>query len=228
MSAIAQSLINVRQRILKAALQYSRNPDRIQLLAVSKTRPVDDLLQAIAGGQVCFGENYVQEALPKIQALQAYQQVEWHFTGPLQSNKTRLIAENFHWVHSLDSLKLAQRLNDQRPTELIPLKVCIQVNVSEEPQKAGILLEEIPALAQAIIKLPRLQLRGLMTLPAPSEDFEQQRLPFRILFQAYRQLQAAGFKLDTLSMGMTDDMEAAIAEGATMVRIGTAIFGVRR
>jgi pyridoxal phosphate enzyme (YggS family) len=227
MSTISHSLFQIKQRIAQAALQYGRSADDIQLLAVSKTRPVADIVSAMQGGQYQFGESYVQEAIPKIQALQGEKKLEWHFIGPIQSNKTRLIAEHFAWVQSLDSLKHAQRLHDQRPDDLPPLNVCIQVNVSAEPQKSGISLSELAAFAQALTKFPRLQLRGLMTIPAYSQDFTQQRLPFRLLHAVYSQLQKSSFALDTLSMGMTEDMEAAIAEGATMVRIGTAIFGER-
>ncbi len=223
---IADALTTVRERIAAAAQQFGRPPDSIQLLAVSKTRPVADIVTAINQGQTGFGESYLQEALSKIAALRQYA-LQWHFIGPLQSNKTRFIAENFDWIQSLDQLKHAQRLNAQRPMQLPPLNVCIQVNVSQEPQKSGILLTELPAFAQAIAELPRLRLRGLMALPARCAEFDQQRQPFRALHSAYQQLQAAGLALDTLSMGMTNDMAAAIAEGATLVRIGTAIFGER-
>ncbi|RKZ85264.1 MAG: YggS family pyridoxal phosphate-dependent enzyme [Candidatus Parabeggiatoa sp. nov. 1] len=223
---ISDALTTVRQRIAEAARQFARAPDSIQLLAVSKTRPVADIVTAIESGQRCFGESYLQEAISKIGALRNYP-LQWHFIGPLQSNKTRLIAEHFDWVQSLDNEKHAVRLNAQRPTHLPPLNVCIQVNISNEPQKSGIRLTELPTLAQAIAELPRLRLRGLMALPAPCADFNQQRLPFRALHTAYQQLQASGLALDTLSMGMTNDLAAAIAEGATLVRIGTAIFGER-
>ncbi len=223
---ISDALTTVRQRIAEAARQFARAPDSIQLLAVSKTRPVADIVTAIESGQTCFGESYLQEAISKIGALRNYP-LQWHFIGPLQSNKTRLIAEHFDWVQSLYNEKHAVRLNAQRPTHLPPLNVCIQVNISNEPQKSGIPLTELPTLAQAIAELPRLRLRGLMTLPARCADFNQQRLPFRALHNAYQQLQASGLALDTLSMGMTNDLAAAIAEGATLVRIGTAIFGER-
>jgi hypothetical protein len=223
---ISDALTTVRQRIAEAARQFARAPDSIQLLAASKTRPVADIVTAIKNEQTCFGENYLQEALPKIDALRNYP-LQWHFIGPLQSNKTRVIAESFDWVQSLDKLKHAQRLNAQRPTHLPPLYVCIQVNISDEPQKSGVQLTELPTFAQAITELPRLRLRGLMALPAPCAEFNQQRIPFSKLHTAYQQLQDSGLTLDTLSMGMTNDMEAAIAEGATLVRIGTAIFGER-
>jgi pyridoxal phosphate enzyme (YggS family) len=216
----------VRKRIAEAARQFSRFSGSIRLLAVSKNRPVEDIVTVFKNGQTCFGESYLQEAIPKIEALRDYP-LEWHFIGPLQSNKTRLVAENFAWVHSLDELKHAQRLNAQRPEKFPPLNVCIQVNISEEPQKSGVHLTDLPALAQAIGELPRLRLRGLMTLPTLCHDFERQRIPFRALRIAYFKLQDSGLVLDTLSMGMTDDMEAAIAEGSTFVRIGTGIFGER-
>jgi len=223
---ISDALTTVRQRIIKTAQQFARSPENIQLLAVSKTRPTSDIITAFNCSQYSFGENYLQDAIPKIQTLQNYS-LQWYFIGPLQSNKTGLIAKHFDWVLSLDKLKHAQRLNAQRPKNLLPLNICIQVNISEEPQKAGVYLTDLLPLAQTISKLPRLRLRGLMTLPAPCQDFEQQRIPFRALYTAYQQLQVSGFGFDTLSMGMTNDMEAAIAEGATLVRIGTGIFGER-
>ena len=224
---ISEAITTIRQRIADTARQYNRSPESVQLLAVSKTRPIADIVTAIEQGQTRFGENYLQEAIPKIEALRDNKALEWHFIGPLQSNKTRIIAEQFDWLHSLSKLKHAQRLNNQRPEHLPPLNVCIQVNISEEAQKSGIHLNELATLAQAIAELPRLHLRGLMTLPAPSQSFEQQRIPFRRMRIALQELQASGLKLDTLSMGMTNDMEAAIAEGATLVRIGTGIFGKR-
>ncbi len=224
---ISQALTTIRQRIANTARQYNRSPESVQLLAVSKTRPITDIVTAIEHGQIRFGESYLQEAIQKIAALRDNKALEWHFIGPLQSNKTKIIAEQFDWLHSLSKLKHAQRLNKQRPEYLPPLNVCIQVNISEEAQKSGIHLNELATLAQAIAELPRLRLRGLMTLPAPSQSFEQQRIPFRQMRIALQELQASGLKLDTLSMGMTNDMEAAIAEGATLVRIGTGIFGKR-
>jgi hypothetical protein len=223
---ISQSLADVRQRIVEAAQQFNRSAISIQLLAVSKTYSVADILAAFQCGQHCFGESYLSEAISKIAALRDYA-IEWHFIGPLQSNKTRLIAENFAWVQSLDRLKVAQRLQEQRPNYLPPLNVCIQVNVSNEPQKSGIAVEEAFAFASVLMKMPRLRLRGLMTIPMMCDDFEQQRLAFRRLRECFQQLQSAGLEMDTLSMGMTNDMVAAIAEGATMLRIGTAIFGKR-
>lgn len=226
-SQLHDNITQVRQTLSRAAQQFGRNSHEIQLLAVSKTRGVADIQLAIACGLLQFGENYVQEALPKIQVLATFPDIVWHFIGPIQSNKTRLIAENFQWVHSLDSLKQAKRLHEQRPAHLPPLNICIQVNVSQEPQKSGILLNELVTFAQAISRYSRLQLRGLMTIPAYHEEFSLQRQPCHALYQAYQQLQMLGFQLDTLSMGMTDDMEAAIAEGTTMLRIGTGIFGER-
>jgi hypothetical protein len=225
MSTIATALTTIRQKIKDTAQQFNRPPNSVQLLAVSKTRPLADVITAIEQGQYHFGENQLQEAVPKIQALTA--EAQWHFIGTLQTNKTRLIAEHFDWVQSLASLKHAHRLSEQRPATLPPLNVCIQVNISAEPQKTGIHLSELTSFAHAITKLTRLHLRGLMTLPAYCETFEQQRIPFRALYTAYRQLQEQGFDIDTLSMGMTDDMVAAIAEGSTMVRVGTGIFGTR-
>lgn len=226
LSELQHNLNHIRHTIAHAAQQFQRNLDEIQLLAVSKTRSVAELQLAMSSGLRQFGENYVQEALPKIQAL-ASEALTWHFIGPLQSNKTRLLATHFDWVHSLDSLKHAQRLHEQRPTHLPPLNVCIQVNVSEEPQKSGIALAEVVSFAEAVIQLNRLRLRGLMAIPAYHDDFELQRHSFHLLQQAYQELRTCGFSVDTLSMGMTDDLVAAIAEGSTMVRIGTGIFGER-
>ncbi|MDY6978455.1 MAG: YggS family pyridoxal phosphate-dependent enzyme [Pseudomonadota bacterium] len=226
MNSIAQRLEQVRARITQAEQEAGRPPGSVRLLAVSKTRPVDDLRAALGAGQTCFGENYLQDALPKIAEL-ASEPIEWHYIGPLQSNKTREIAEQFAWVHSVDRLKIARRLSEQRPPDRPPLNVCLQINTSGEASKSGIAPEEALELARAIAELPRLHLRGLMTIPAPAKDFEQQRRPFRQLRELYEQLNAEGLALDILSMGMTGDLEAAIAEGSTMVRIGTAIFGAR-
>ena len=220
-------LRRVQQRIASASEQAGRGPDSVALLAVSKTRPAADLRHLAAQGQRCFGENYLQEALEKITAL-ADLELEWHFIGPLQSNKTRPIAEHFAWVHSVDRLKIARRLSEQRPAQLPPLQICLQVNISAEPSKSGVSLAELPALAAQVTALPRLQLRGLMAIPAPCEDPAQRHRPFRTLRQALEQLNGQGMALDTLSMGMSADLEAAIAEGATMVRIGTALFGPRQ
>ncbi|ALG67791.1 YggS family pyridoxal phosphate-dependent enzyme [Beggiatoa leptomitoformis] len=228
MSSIADTLTHVRQQILMAERQFNRPANSVQLLAVSKMQPKTAIINAIKAGQTCFGENYVQEAVEKIQALRVdYPQVEWHFIGALQTNKTRVIATHFHWVHTLDNLKQAKRLSEQRPQILPPLQVCIQVNISAEPQKAGVSVADVPALALAIQTLPNIKLRGLMAIPAPAADFTTQCQPFHLLNEMLQQLQAQGLSLDTLSMGMTDDMQAAIAQGATIVRIGTAIFGAR-
>ena len=226
MTTISANLQAVRARIHEAALKWGRNPADITLLAVSKTWPASAVQDAAAAGQRSFGENYVQEGVDKAIELQALQ-FEWHFIGPLQSNKTRRVAETFDWVHSIDRLKIAERLSEQRPDSLAPLQVCLQVNVSGEDTKSGVALEEVPELAKRIASLPRLKLRGLMAIPAPVEDFSLQRPAFRRLREAFEQLNSAGLSIDTLSMGMSHDIEAAIAEGATMVRVGTAIFGER-
>ncbi|MCX8018240.1 MAG: YggS family pyridoxal phosphate-dependent enzyme, partial [Rhodocyclaceae bacterium] len=198
----------------------------VRLLAVSKTWPAGRLREAAAAGQTAFGESYVQEAIPK-QAALADLALEWHFIGPLQSNKTRPVAEGFAWVHSVDRLKIAERLAAQRPASLPPLNVCLQVNVSGEATKSGCPPEAAPALARAVASLPGLSLRGLMTIPEPTEDMTQARQRFASLRALFEALKAEGLTLDTLSMGMSDDLEAAIMEGATIVRVGTAIFGER-
>ncbi|MBE0510681.1 MAG: YggS family pyridoxal phosphate-dependent enzyme [Chromatiales bacterium] len=225
-SSRAGPLAAVQQRIEQACQSAGRPDNCVQLLAVSKTRPAEMLRALAAQGQRRFGENYLQEALEKIQAL-ADLALEWHFIGPIQSNKTRAIAEHFAWVHSVDRLKLAQRLSAQRPAELPPLNICLQVNISAEQSKSGVSLTELPALAQAVAHLPGLRLRGLMAIPAPCHDPQQQHLPFRALAETMARLNEQGLGLDTLSMGMSDDLEAAIAEGATLVRVGTALFGPR-
>ncbi len=226
MTTISANLQAVRARIHEAALKWGRNPADITLLAVSKTWPASSVEDAAAAGQRAFGENYVQEGVDKVAELQSLQ-LEWHFIGPLQSNKTRRVAETFDWVHSIDRLKIAERLSEQRPDSLAPLQVCLQVNVSGEDTKSGVALEEASELAKRIALLPRLKLRGLMAIPAPIEDFSLQRLAFRRLRETFEQLNSSGLSIDTLSMGMSHDLEAAIAEGATMVRVGTAIFGER-
>ena len=223
---IAEQLERVRARIAAAAQACDREPAAVRLLAVSKTFPVDDLRAAQAAGQDCFGESYLNEALPKIAAL-AQPAPEWHYIGPLQSNKTRAVAEQFDWVHSVDRLRVAQRLSEQRPAARPPLNVCLQVNISGEMSKAGVPPERLAELAMSVAALPRLRLRGLMTIPAPTTDVDAQRAAFRRLRLLQEQLILSGFALDTLSMGMSDDLEAAIAEGATLVRIGSAIFGAR-
>ncbi|MCF6354026.1 MAG: YggS family pyridoxal phosphate-dependent enzyme [Candidatus Polarisedimenticolaceae bacterium] len=226
MNTIATRLDDVRQCIRSAATKYGRPNHSIQLLAVSKTRPAEDIRSAIEAGQHSFGENYLQEAAEKIQQL-ADAQAEWHFIGRIQSNKTKIIATHFDWVHGLCSFKHAQRLNDQRPDKLPPLNVCLQINLSNEQSKAGITPAEAAELAGLIHALPRLHLKGLMTLPAPAETLLQQRQPFQALRELRDQIKTDTLPLDTLSMGMSGDLEAAIAEGATIVRIGTAIFGPR-
>lgn len=223
---IAARLAAVQQRIRAAERQFGRAPESVALLAVSKTRDAEELRACAAAGQLRFGENYLQEALAK-QALLGDLPLEWHFIGPLQSNKARDIAAHFDWVHSVDRLKVAQRLSEQRPDGCPALNVCLQVNVSGESSKSGCSLEALPALAEAVATLPRLRLRGLMAIPAPAGEFDSQRQPLRQLRQALEALQRQGHPLDTLSMGMSDDLEAAVAEGSTLVRIGTALFGPR-
>jgi pyridoxal phosphate enzyme (YggS family) len=226
MTTIASNLQAVRDAIKAAAAGAGRQANEISLLAVSKTFPPDALRAACIAGQTRFAESYVQEALDKIAALRDMP-IEWHYIGPIQSNKTRAIAENFAWVHSVDRLKIAERLSEQRPAQLPELQVCLQVNISMEASKSGVAPDEAGALAHAIAKLPRLKLRGLMAVPAPGDDFAAQRLPFAQLRGLRDQLNRQGLRLDTLSMGMSHDFAAAIAEGATIVRIGTAIFGKR-
>lgn len=225
--SIAENLATVRQRVACACAQAGRTPDSVHLLAVSKTCPADAVRQAHAAGQRAFGENYVQEALDKIAALADLRSdLVWHLIGPLQSNKTRVVAEHFDWVHTVDRLKVAERLSAQRPAHLPALNICLQVNISGEASKSGVTLTELPALAEAVAALPRLRLRGLMAIPEPAEELAAQRRPHRALAQALAAL-PAGTGLDTLSMGMSADLEAAVLEGATLVRIGTAIFGAR-
>ena len=226
MSAIADNLQAVQARISNAAAAVGRSPESVRLLAVSKTWPLACVLDATDAGQRAFGENYVQEGVDKIAAVSG-RNLEWHFIGPLQSNKSRLVAENFDWVHTIDRLKIAERLSAQRPADRPPLQVCVQVNISDEDSKSGCSLAEAGALCHAIAHLPGLRLRGLMTIPAPEDDPLAQRRPFARLRTLYESLQRDGLVLDTLSMGMSHDLEAAIAEGATLVRVGTAIFGER-
>ena len=228
MASIAENILQVRARISSACRAFHRVGDTVQLLAVSKTCPADAVREAHAAGQRDFGENYVQEAIAKIEALADLRaDMRWHLIGPLQSNKTREVATNFDWVHSVDRLKLAQRLSDQRPAALPPLQVCLQVNISGEASKSGAAPAEVPELARAVQALPRLKLRGLMAIPEPAGDLEAQRAPHRALRRLLDALNAQGLGLDTLSIGMSADLEAAIAEGATWVRVGTAIFGAR-
>ena len=225
-TTIAENLSRVRTQMEAACQAAGRPPHSVSLLAVSKTWGAEAVRAAHAAGQTAFGENYIQEAVEKIGDLRDLP-LQWHCIGPIQSNKTRLVAEHFDWVHSVDRLKLAQRLSEQRPPHLPPLQVCIQVNVDGGETKSGVSPQELPALAQAVAALPRLQLRGLMTIPEPAETDAQMRAVHaqaKALFEALRQ---QGLPLDTLSMGMSADMAAAIAEGSTMVRVGTAIFGKR-
>lgn len=227
MASIAANLQAVRDRIARAARAAQRDPGDILLLAVSKTFPPAHIEAAFAAGQKAFGENHAQEVVEKITVLAALP-LEWHFIGPIQSNKTRLIAHHFAWVHSVEREKIAERLNAARPEGMPPLNVCIQVNVSGEATKSGIAPGEEVSLAHAIARLPRLKLRGLMAIPEPTSDVMLQRRRFALLRELKEKLGAHGHALDTLSMGMTDDFEAAIMEGATIIRVGTAIFGPRQ
>ena len=223
---LAHNIANLLERVRLSAEKSQRCADDILLLAVSKTRPEQDIRSAHKCGLREFGESYLQEALDKIEALQDLDLV-WHFIGPIQSNKTRPIASNFHWVHSVDRAKIARRLSEQRPPGLPPLQVCLQVNISAEQSKSGVAPEQLPQLAQEVAQLPRLQLRGLMAIPAATQDSLQQRKAFAQLRREFEQLQLQLPGLDTLSMGMSGDMESAIAEGATILRIGSAMFGPR-
>lgn len=226
-SSIAPSLQAVNARIARVAQSVGRQPDEITLLAASKTNPAERVREAWLAGQTIFGENYLQEALVKISAL-ADLPIEWHFIGPIQSNKTKRIAENFAWVHSVDREKIADRLSKDRSESLPPLQVCLQVNVSGEDNKSGVAPEGVASLAAHIVRLPRLKLRGLMAVPELTTATALQRDQFHMLRELFDQLMRDGYELDTLSMGMSEDMDIAIAEGATMVRVGTAIFGPRR
>ncbi len=219
-------IANLRERVRLAAEKSQRAAGAIQVLAVSKTQPAEAIRAAWRGGLDQFGESYLQEALAKINELRDLP-ITWHFIGPIQSNKTRPIAEHFAWVHSVDRGKIAQRLNQHRPESLPPLQICLQVNISGESSKSGVSLDELPRLASEVLLLPRLQLRGLMAIPAPTRDPAQQRAAFATLRLAMAQLQPIAPAMDTLSMGMSDDLEAAIAEGATMLRVGSGIFGPR-
>jgi len=226
MTTIASALQAVRERIARAAHAAGRSPDEIRLLAVSKTQTIDAIRAAISAGQRDFGENYVQEAVEKIRALPGLG-LQWHFIGPLQSNKTRQIAESCDWVHSIDRANIAERLSQARPPERAPLQVCVQVNISAEATKHGVTATQLESLARHIQTLPRLKLRGLMAIPEQVSDVAQQKAQFRQLKYLFDELNTRGFALDTLSMGMSHDLEAAIAEGATLIRVGTAIFGAR-
>ena len=227
MSTLASALQSVRERIDRAARAAGRDASEIQLLAVSKTWPAPRLREAWQAGQRAFGENYAQEGVQKIGQLTALP-IEWHFVGPVQSNKTRALAESFAWVHSVDREKIAARLSAARPPDLPPLDICLQVNVSGEATKGGVAPADACALARAVASLPHLRLRGLMSIPRPERDEAAQRHWFRMLREIKDRIGAEGIALDTLSMGMSDDLEAAVLEGATIVRVGTAIFGPRR
>jgi len=226
MTTIASNLQAVYAAMAVTAKKSARDVGEIKLLAVSKTFSPDAIRTAYQAGQRYFAENYVQEALDKV-ALLSDLAIEWHFIGPLQSNKTRAIAEKFDWVHSIDRLKIAERLSAQRPSDMSPLQICLQVNISNEESKSGVLPKHVSKLAHEITQLPRLTLRGLMAIPAPADDVNVQRQSFSQLRVLYEKLKQEGLSLDTLSMGMSGDFEAAIAEGATMIRIGSAIFGKR-
>jgi len=228
MTTISDNLQQVHHRIERACALAQRPVTEVTLLAVSKTFDRDAVRDALAAGQQAFGENYVQEGLEKIAALADQRQyIQWHMIGPLQSNKTRAVAEAFDWVQSVDRLRIAERLSQQRPVDMPPLNVCIQVNISGEASKSGAAPDDVPTLARAIAALPRLRLRGLMAIPEPQGDLEAQRAPHRRLCELYDALRADGLALDTLSIGMSADLEAAVMEGSTMVRVGTAIFGLR-
>ena len=225
---IGDKLQQVQARIVTACTASGRDPASVRLLAVSKTFPPEALREAHAAGQRAFGENYVQEGLAKIEALADLRaDIQWHCIGPLQSNKTRPVAEQFDWVHSIDRLKIAQRLSEQRPDAMAPLQVCLQVNVDGGANKSGVPADEALALARAVAALPRLQLRGLMAIPEPAEGFEAQRALFLRAAGVFERIRADGIPLDVLSLGMSADLEAAIAAGSTMVRVGSAIFGGR-
>ena len=230
MSTIAQNLQAVDATIVAAANAAGRSRADVQLLAVSKTFPPEAVVEAFEAGQRAFGENYLQEALDKIQAIASVlpgEAIEWHFIGPIQSNKTRPIAANFDWVHTVGRLKIAQRLSEQRPDGMAPLNICLQVNISGEASKSGTSAAELDELAREVAALPNLRLRGLMAIPEPETDYTRQRAAFAQLRAHFERLRGAGCDIDTLSMGMSADMEAAVAEGATIVRVGSAIFGSR-
>ncbi|MGY4879231.1 YggS family pyridoxal phosphate-dependent enzyme [Vreelandella aquamarina] len=229
-NALSESLARARHRLEQALIAADRPITDAMLLAVSKTKPASMIREAWAAGQRAFGENYLQEALDKQAELTDLSDIEWHFIGPLQSNKTRAVAEHFAWVHSVDRLKIAKRLSEQRPAGSAPLNVCLQVNISGEETKSGVLPEALGELAAEVARLPHLRLRGLMAIPAPADTLEAQRQPLAALRAAFERLKSdlPDAPLDTLSMGMSDDLEAAILEGATQVRLGTAIFGARQ
>ncbi|MFZ0219187.1 MAG: YggS family pyridoxal phosphate-dependent enzyme [Candidatus Aquirickettsiella sp.] len=227
-NSIFNQLLQLKQKIRNAECQFGRSPGSVQLIAISKAQNLEAIKAAIVAGQLAFGENYIQEAAEKILDLQDLG-LEWHFVGKIQANKTKFIANNFSWVHSLWELRFAIRLNEHRKqANLTPLNVCIQVNLQKETSKAGVYLEHLTCLAKSINKLSHLHLRGLMAIPKPEKDFASQRKSFKILRLSLEKLQVLGLRLDTLSIGMSKDFEAAIAEGATYVRLGTAIFGKRK
>ena len=223
--SISENLSRIQQQIKQISAEYQR--ENVRLLAVSKTKPMQAIEEAIRAGQCAFGENYVQEGVEKIAYFSGNKSLEWHFIGPLQSNKSRLVAEHFDWIQTVDRFKIAERLNDQRPEHLRPLNVLIQINISDESSKSGIQPEEIFSLAEKITQFPRLKLRGLMAIPKPESKPEQQKIALRKMKDLFNRLQQQFESVDTLSMGMSDDMASAIECGSTMVRIGTAIFGER-
>jgi len=224
---IEANLADVSFQMTQAIKQAERDLGCVKLLAVSKTKPTSAIEAAHAAGQRVFGENYVQEAVDKFYALSHLDDLEWHFIGPIQSNKSRLIAETMDWVHSIDREKIAQRLNEQRPIDMAPLNVCIQVNISGEESKSGVLLSQLDDMVSLVLSLPNLRLRGLMAIPAPQQSYEEQCEVYKPLTDAYLELSTSDNMIDTLSIGMSGDLSAAIASGSTMVRIGTAIFGKR-
>lgn len=228
MNDICLNLQNIQNRIAQVCKKINRSVHDVQLLAVSKTFGPDAIAQAVTAGQRTFGENYVAEAVTKIQHFSAHRpELHWHMIGSIQSNKTKTIAQHFQWVHSVDRLKIAQKLSTYRPELLPDLQICLEVNVSNEANKGGLAPDEVKPVALEVARLPRLQLRGLMCIPQPAVDFEVQRKPFALLRELFLDLQRAGLPLDTLSMGMSDDLEAAICEGATIIRVGRGIFGAR-
>lgn len=229
MTTIAANLQHQHERLQQACMRFGRPASAVGLLAVSKTFPAEAVAEAAAAGQTAFGENYIQEGVAKIQALRelGMSHLEWHCIGPVQANKTRLVAEHFGWVESVDRLKIAQRLSDQRPDTLPPLQVCLQVNVDGGTTKSGVTPAELPTLAHAVAGLPRLHLRGLMCIPEPAPDFEAAKAVFESARALFDSLNAEGLALDTLSMGMSDDVEAAVAAGSTLVRVGRGVFGYR-
>lgn len=227
MQTTEENIKKIKHSILQWENEYQREMGSVQLMAVSKKKPAQLIEQAYQAGQLIFGESYVQEAILKQQQLSHLHDIEWHFIGPIQSNKTKDIAQNFSWVHSLDRLKIAQRLNDQRPEGLAALNICLQVNIDAESTKSGFAGQEVVQALKAIKRFPRLKVRGIMAIPKPTNNFEQQRRSFQKVNAIFQQCLEIDDMLDTLSIGMSNDIEAAIAEGSTMVRVGTAIFGAR-